>query len=142
MKSETFLNKTIRYPENTPEELLEKYKKFINYFCHYLDRLSLHNWHIEFELHENSMPENKASVAYYFEGCTATCIVQASLLENHPDIEIKRCAFHEVCELLLADIGAYLESMFAEHFVAKQIHNVIRRLENLEFGTSGFSCTV
>ena len=134
MKSLTYKNRTVRLPDECPDELFEKFKIFIDAFLHYQNRLSLNNWFVEFELYNDDNPDHKAEVGYIYTGCCATCYVPDTFLQNYPEQDLKRCAFHEVCELLLADIGAHLESMFSCEFITKMIHDVIRRLENLEFG--------
>lgn len=53
--------------------------------------------------------------------------------------EIKKVAYHEVCELLLADLGQVWQWHMGtedekKQLVAKFKHDVIRRLENRYFG--------
>jgi len=47
--------------------------------------------------------------------------------------EIKRVAFHEVCELLLASLGWMAKERFNSDEVDEKIHEIIRRLENTIF---------
>ena len=59
---------------------------------------------------------------------------------NQEDIlQIRRCAFHEVCELLLSGLYVHLERFYAPDFVQGLGHMVIRRMEMAEFGFEGIS---
>lgn len=46
------------------------------------------------------------------------------------DIDVKMSAFHEVCELLLSDMHAYLSDFYSEAICQQQTHYIIRKLEN------------
>jgi hypothetical protein len=45
------------------------------------------------------------------------------------EIEVRRCAFHEVCHLLLADLHGYCYHKDSEELA----HEIIRKLENSVF---------
>jgi len=48
--------------------------------------------------------------------------------------EIRRCAFHEVCELLLGNLRDIAGSRFIlEREIDEQVHIIIRTLENVIF---------
>ena len=51
-------------------------------------------------------------------------------LDRH---EISKVAFHEVCEGMLAELGAMAERYVVQGEVARATHGVIRRLENVVF---------
>ncbi len=44
-------------------------------------------------------------------------------------------AFHEICELLLGEIGALAEESLAKNIVDTEIHKVVRKLENTIFAS-------
>lgn len=47
--------------------------------------------------------------------------------------EIEKCAFHEVCELLLSQLRFFGNGMYDKIIIDEQIHYVIRTLENSVF---------
>jgi len=49
------------------------------------------------------------------------------------EIEIDKIAFHEVCELLLAELRTSAMGTFADDVVSAEDHRIIRRLENAVF---------
>ena len=48
-------------------------------------------------------------------------------------IQIKQTAFHEICELLLCNLGYYAGEVASKGVVEEQTHYIIRTLENSVF---------
>jgi hypothetical protein len=46
-------------------------------------------------------------------------------------VEVDKSAFHEVCEVMMLDIRRYAEKSCSEVIIDKEIHKVIRTLENV-----------
>lgn len=116
----------------TTEEQFEAFKdearKWIEYF-------GLSEWEIFFH-HKNGSKE-RALCDVHNEGHIAVLSLgrEWEALEEPDEEAVRKCAFHEVCELLLMDDWyiATLEDLSLEQreqLLEKVRHRVIRRLEN------------
>ncbi len=84
--------------------------------------------------HSDYLRDNKASCTSYSVNRWATLRLN-STWDNYwklTEENIKRCAFHEVIELLLAPLVNCAESRYvSENEIDEQAHTVIRTLENV-----------
>ena len=68
-----------------------------------------------------------------FEGDMIS-IIQSTLFDI-PDEKIKLVAFHEVCEILLNNVGELIRINVGEVVERREVHKIIRILENTVFNT-------
>lgn len=61
-----------------------------------------------------------------------------SYLKNN--FEIAKVAFHEVCELMLSDLGSLAERSVRKGIVDEETHKIIRKLENVVFPMLDLEC--
>jgi len=111
-------------------EHFEAYKKYVR---KYIKELGLAGWDygFRFEQSDNSL----ATVEYYSDG--RCCHFYLSTNWNIPPVDsmIERVAFHECLELLLQELKRFCFSRnFTDIDLEKEVHTVIRSLENLFFG--------
>lgn len=106
-------------------ELFKKeFWKWFNYF-------GLKNWVVTFN------HSGIDAIAF----CTPDIENRAALIElskevhdlDHTEERIRRAAFHEVCELLLADMRQMAYATFSYEIVNKTNHEIVRTLENTVF---------
>ena len=98
----------------------------------WLERFGLKGWNVYFE-HIN-IPGSLAQTQ--FNIIERLAIFKLSTTWDIPPTpeEIKKTAFHEVCELLLSRIRIIAKSRFInEDEIDEEIHNIIRILENTIF---------
>ena len=103
----------------------------------WLDFFGLKGWQVHF-LHKkkNSV---RASVIFNCVGRVATFVLNTHWSEQDgirfTDHDVRRCAFHEVCELLLGRLNDMASQRFNldELDVEEEIHQIIRTLENVIF---------
>jgi len=50
--------------------------------------------------------------------------------------ELKRSAFHEICEVMISPLSDITTKLYNRDFVAGKVHDIIRRLENTIFKES------
>jgi len=100
--------------------------------CRYwIRRFGLGDWCVEF-FHEQWEGENMAGCAANLSGAVASLC----LYRDWKDIavtnsEIKRIAFHEVCELLVVRLEILAGARFVtKNEIIEARHGIIRRLEN------------
>lgn len=102
----------------------------------WLDYFGLKGWDVFFE-HDN--PENGescfASCFYRLLGRNATFFLSKDWGHNEvTEQQVRRSAFHEVCELLLSRMKVLARSRFInEDEIEEEIHNLIRTFENTVF---------
>lgn len=105
-------------------------QKWINLF-------GLKDWEIFFRF-EGTEEFNRAECRINWSGKVCSLVLGRWQTEEHSDNEIRKCAFHEACELLLAEmerISLDEEIPYAERkgLTEAARHGVIRRLENSVF---------
>jgi len=108
-------------------EFKKECEKWIEYF-------HLNNYE-HFFAHEDAKGR-RARCWYDLVGRVTTIILGTKWEEVPEKHEIRRAAFHEACELLLSGLVILAENMFDKNHVAKQTHEIIRRLENTIFKES------
>ena len=105
-------------------------KKWINYF-------GLWDWQIHFAHYAENMTNTRAKVIYNSTGCLATFILNTKWHEHTEDVlnknNIRKAAFHEVCELLLGRLTHIADDRWGwcEADLTIETHRIIRTLENV-----------
>ncbi len=110
-----------------------KYKKQIKFFNKYVKyyqkKLNLLNWDIH--ILSQDKPGARASAYWTFYNKTCSICWSESWIEKNPSKkEIKKVAFHEICEIFLSEITDKLNRYYSENITEGIIHNIIRTLEN------------
>ena len=97
---------------------------------------SLKDWEISYRL-GGALPDSRASFECEYESRIARIYLSDEWDEKPCVEELKRCAFHEVCELLLADYAILAENRYGveENAMESAKHAIIRRLENYTYGS-------
>ncbi len=110
------------------------FKKYCKY---YIKKLGI----TEYEFFIDIDYENKKSRATFdvdVTGKIAEINICKNWIEQKPTYkQIKKTAFHEVLECMLCIIRNMMEQYYSYNIVDKQIHKIIRILENHEFGITG-----
>lgn len=115
----------------TTNKDFELFKKNVN---HWVKFFGLNNWKI-YLVHEDTQKELDAGAwcSWNVEGRAATIGLSIDW-GNHTiptPYEIKRMAFHEVCEMMLAPMNDLAASrLWDQYSYDSEKHNVIRILEN------------
>lgn len=91
----------------------------------WLDFFHLRDYKVYYEFEElenNNIAECESS------SVDRVSTIRLSITADKEDI--KMSAFHEVCELMLGDMHAYLSDFYSEVVCQQQTHYIIRKLEN------------
>ena len=112
----------------------EHYKVFIAECNKWINKFHLRSWRISFENKDNpEVPDSFAWCMYNLKGRISTLGLSISWGHVEPTIiDLKKSAFHEVCELLLARLEA--EALVdtcptQKSDIEEHKHAIIRRLE-------------
>ena len=99
----------------------------------WINKFGLLDWEVSFR-HEMS-EKNRATCAYDYTGKIASLVLSTKWENFEPTTKnIKKTAFHEICELLLGEIGCLAEDRGWDKLeMDRSRHAVIRRLENAIF---------
>lgn len=99
-------------------------KKWIKLF-------GLVDWEIQFDFNDE-FPDNRATCCYSDPGTRSAALVLTRSWDCKPDrAEIRMCAFHEVVELLFAQMRAAVSVRGVDpNLVDQEVHRIIRILEN------------
>ena len=92
------------------------------------DRLGLRDWEIAVD--KDDLDDNVVGNCFYEPQNRHATISIDKGLKGLTDRGIGLIALHETLELLLADLRNSLDSFYNADMVDKQIHRVIRKLEN------------
>lgn len=95
--------------------------------------LGLMGWEI-FYSHKPVKESSRANASYHVMGRIATLNLEPVWKDSDvsSDDEIRRIAFHEVCEVLMARIAIIGKDRYiSESEIDEEVHNVIRTLENV-----------
>lgn len=116
----------------TPKQL-SHFHLFRAKVLYYMDILNLNNYRSFFNIQEK--PGVRASVYFVEDSHIASfCMSIEWLREDHIQTEdIEQTAFHEVIEVLLCQVRYIMsnrETFFSEHIIEKEIHSIIRTMEN------------
>lgn len=104
----------------------------------WLLRLGLQDWRVDFE-HQDA-PDHIVSRAWYHgkveDRVCALALARSWGGDIPTNSNVRESAFHEVCHVLLADIeGIASGRNFDGNYLDKCMHQVIRRLEKLFYGS-------
>jgi len=113
---------------------LKQFELFKKEAQRWLDYFGMKEWQVYFE--QKELKGSRAQCAFDCVGRIATLSLGTSWSEINKifvtDENIKRTAFHEVCELVLAPLSSMVFQRFnlAEENVEEEIHRIIRTFEN------------
>jgi len=112
----------------TTKKNFAEFKKECEYWIEYF---GLSDWQIHFDHCE--VKDGRASCWADIIG--KLCTIELSTEWNASPVkwEIKKVAFHEICELLINQLGVLAKWGHSIDIVNEQLHYVIRRLENTIF---------
>ena len=99
--------------------------KWIEYF-------GLIDWEVIIE-HSSEVEDTRGSCHWHETGRTATIVLERTWKHLPEKNEIKKVAFHEVCELMLARARNMSAIYCSQSIIDEVMHEVIRRLENSVF---------
>ena len=111
-------------------------KRHYNLFCKevrkYIDIFGLMGWEVNF-LHKLYLYNAQAVCITDQQGRTCTMAIATEWIALKPtDFEIRKAAFHEVCELLLSRLNTFAKYRFVrESQIDEESHNLIRILERV-----------
>lgn len=113
------------------DEWFELFKKEAS---HWLWYFGMHDWRVTF-YHDQLFNLRIAETRMDYIGKCASMILANNLSPDHyTEEQVKRTAFHEVCELMLGSLYCLVEPHIVserEHdMMSKAGHDIIRRLEN------------
>lgn len=113
---------------NTTKEDFELYKKECDKWIAYWGLL---DWEVTYvnEANENA----RGSTWWNISGRIATIGMADTWPEKPSKHEIKKVAFHEVCELMLSPLTQLAQNEYSYAKVEDRTHPIIRRLENKIF---------
>lgn len=112
----------------TTKKDFAEFKKEAEYWIEYF---GLKNWQVTFS--HKIMNDARADCVVDMSG--RICVLGLAIpFQNIPiQYEIKKCAFHEVCEILLCPLDNYAKFGYGSQLVEEKTHDIIRRLENTIF---------
>ncbi|MGL5474008.1 MAG: hypothetical protein ACRDBZ_05235 [Citrobacter braakii] len=126
------MNDETKTYETTPEH----FALFKSEAQRFIDLFGLLDWQTDFE--HQLLDDARANCRFWRQGKQAvlTLSTEWSKYDTLDDERVRRSAFHEVCELMLADIyGAATDvdmtGRLREERLERATHAVIRRLENV-----------
>ena len=116
----------------------KQFKIFQDQVIKWLEYFGLKGWQVHF-IHKKT--DARAKLIFNCVGRIATFILSAdwSKIDDDgiqiTDHDIRKCAFHEVCELLLGRLNDMAKQRFNldELDVDEELHHIIRTLENVIF---------
>lgn len=98
----------------------------------WIDFFGLKDWSVYYR-HEYD-EKNMASIVYNLQGKAATIYLSTEWNIRVTKKLIRRAAFHEICELMLARLVICSRSRFVtDDEIAEAVHGIVRRLENTVF---------
>lgn len=124
-----------------PEEIEDKtrFKIFLDECNYWLDYFGLKRWVMTFETSDDYSgdwdTDSLAMLKWNLEAHRATVWLNSDLPEVEiSDFQIRRAAFHEIAELLLAPLATLAERRFVSAGQLEQeTHGIVRTLENTIF---------
>jgi len=108
----------------------EQLKLFTDTCQYWVNRFGLKGWEISYM--SRPMDENVAEFVGHIPSRQVTIVLNNCLDDDEAtEKEIKKCALHEVCELLLARIVEYMKSEHTpDNVVEEATHEVIHTIVN------------
>lgn len=126
-----------KYLEVVYELTEEDFELYMNEFAFWVNMYSLGDWefHYYFEPDEEENCETRASISYDPVARIALVFLNSKWMGLEPtEFEVRKCAYHEACELLLGHINDLARSRtVTEKQIESQMHSIIRSLENAHF---------
>ena len=122
--------------EKQNETTAEHFEIFKAECAKWIEIFGLKGWRVVYD-HSKYSESDLANMEANIAGRVATLNLEPEWKDTHPvtDWDVKRSAFHEVCELLFSRIRIIAESRFiADDETGEEIHNLIRILENTVWG--------
>lgn len=114
----------------------EHFKVFKGEFLRWIDIFGLKAWEIFFDHREPPEP-CRAYLSYNTSGRVATVMLSPAWenFDEPPTKEmIRKVAFHEACELLLARFNILAQERYVQRDeIREELHTIIRTLENVVF---------
>ncbi len=120
----------------TKEKVYKTGKRHFKVFCDearkFIDIFGLAGWEVYFE-HKKYLSTELAVCITDQQGRTCTISLSPEWVELKPtDLEIRKAAFHEVCELLLSRLNTFAKDRFVrESQIDEESHSIIRTLERV-----------
>jgi hypothetical protein len=104
----------------------------------WLDHFGIKDWQVDYALKEDADDDFRAMTIIYCESNRVSEIILANIWDVDPnDYQLSKTAFHEVLELLLADLSMMAANREFNHDVFdRERHRVIRMLERAVFNRS------
>jgi hypothetical protein len=118
------------------EKVYKTSKRHFKLFCDevrkFIDIFGLVGWEVYFE-HKQYLSYEMAVCITDQPGRTCTIALSTEWVALKPtDLEVRKAAFHEVCELLLSRFNAFARDRFVqESQIDEESHNLIRILERV-----------
>ena len=113
----------------------EHFQLFQAEFRRWVEIFGLKQWELYFQ--HKLDKENRATIYWNIPDYIATITLSTVWYDFEQPIteeEIRQCAFHETCEMLLAPLNACAQRRFLdEHEIQGESHVLIRKLENVLF---------
>lgn len=116
--------------KNRPTEKQEKY--FVERVKYWLNFFQLSEWRVDIFVGDCGKG-HAAGISVDFPGMCATILLAEETPWPLTEEKIDRSAFHECCELLVAELASYSEHFVAQLAVQEAVHRLIRHLENTVF---------
>jgi hypothetical protein len=126
------MSEEIKKVATTPEH----FKVFKEEFLRWRHILGLTDWEILFK--HTSPPEDSRAYVGYTTMYRCATVFLSPIWKNFDepllDAQVRKAAFHEACELLLARLNILAQDRYLrEGEITEAIHEVIRVLENVLF---------
>lgn len=103
---------------------------FIKRVHYWQELLSLMDWRID--MFTQDLGETvDAAAKVNFEGKCASITLNSKIGGKWTKKLLDKCAFHEVCEILLSQLAGYAKTMTSDTEVNERVHDIIRTLENV-----------
>jgi hypothetical protein len=108
------------------------FKLFCDEIRKFIDIFGLVGWEVYFE-HKQYLSTELAVCITDQQGRTCTISLAPKWVALKPtDLEVRKAAFHEVCELLLSRLNRFAKDRFIhESQIDEESHNIIRILERV-----------
>lgn len=112
---------------------IDDFMEFCQHFEHYASQLGLQDWRVAYKFSDTDIGCN-AQVHLDYTGQVASLVLNRFPdLENHDDVDLRRTACHEACEVFLHNLlvtAANHEIPKEEHesLLEAETHKVIHRL--------------
>ncbi len=106
---------------------------FIRSVLKYMEIFGMKDWEVFCEYSDDK--ESRATCSGRSTNRVANFILSSDWIKKESPIEmdIDKVAFHEVCELFLWGMRLLAEGLYNTEVVDKEIHVIIRTLENIMF---------